>query len=86
MEYYSFGKGTGYDNSNLSPVGGDAVVHFLNVGHDISGDYARNIGESAGYDYFNNYPAQGFLQLAKERIERKYPELIVEIIDQWGMY
>lgn len=87
MEYYSFGRGLGTDTSKLKPMPGDAIIHFLNSGHDISGDYSRNVGDNTGYDYFNNYPSQKFLQLAKERIESKYPNIKVEIFeDQSKIY
>ena len=68
-----------YSNENKStPVDADKVVHFLEVGHDVSGDYARD--SNSTYNYWNNYPAQYFLELAQQRIQSKYPDLIVQVI------
>jgi hypothetical protein len=80
LEYYSFGKGEGSDNSNLQRVSGEAVLHFLEVGHDTAGDYGRSLNSTSGYDYFHNYPSQNFLELAQERIKAKYPSLMVNVI------
>lgn len=73
---------TYYSNENRStPINGDSVVHFLEVGHDISGDYARNINiKGTGYDYWNNYPSQNFLEVAQKRMKSKYPDLDFEVI------
>jgi len=80
LEYYSFGKGEGYSNTGLQRTSGEAVLHFLEVGHDTSGDYGRSTNSTSGYDYFHNYPSQNFLELAQERIKAKYPTLTVNVL------
>jgi hypothetical protein len=76
MNYYTFGKG-GSDTGRGS-VDSSLVVHVLEVGHDVSGEYSRD--SSSNYDYWDNYPAQHFLELAQQRIKSKYPDLSIEVL------
>lgn len=74
MEYYSFGKGEGHDNSGLSRVPADVVVHVLEVGHDTYSPH------DSGNDMFRHYTARHFLEEACSRMKDKYPELDFEVI------
>ena len=74
LQYYSFGKGEGYDNSGLKQINGDCLTHFLEVGHD---SYSPYEGDA---DMFWHYPARRFLEVAQERVQEKYPDLIVTVI------
>jgi hypothetical protein len=74
LEYYSFGRGKGYDNSKLKQIPADLLYHILEVGHDIVSPYKGDA------DRFHHYPAQHFLEEAQQRMKEKYPDLDFEII------
>jgi hypothetical protein len=67
MNYYSFER-------KDYPVNPEAVIHFVDVGHDTTAPFEGD------YDNFNHYPPRHFLQIFGERVQNKYPDLKVEIV------
>jgi hypothetical protein len=66
MEYFSFGR-------QDKPVSADAVIHFLDVGHDT---YAPFEGDT---DMLRHYPARHIIEKFANRVKQEYPEYKIQV-------
>lgn len=66
MEYYSFGR-------KDKPVNADAVVHFIDVGHDTYAPYEGDI------DMMRHYPARHIIEKFANRVKQEFPGYKIQV-------
>jgi hypothetical protein len=67
MNYYSFGD-------KDKPVNAEAVVHFVDVGHNYGDSPFPN-----DYDNFYHYEGRRFIEKFAERVKQEYPEYEIQV-------